>query len=267
MTSARRAAARGAGAGGGQTARAGRPLAVPLDAIARASRVRAPRTVAVVPAGGLGRRMGAARPKQYLALDGVPLLARTLAVLAGAVDGMVVVVPADHLAATRRLVARHRVPRVLGVVAGGAQRQESVSLGLAAVPETVEWVVVHDAVRPFVTADLVARVLDAAHRHGAATCGVEIRETVKRVRESLVESTVDRAGLWLTQTPQAFRRALLWEAHDKARREGHLGTDDAGLVERLGVPVAMVRGLPANLKITTPDDLAAARRWLMRRRA
>jgi 2-C-methyl-D-erythritol 4-phosphate cytidylyltransferase len=211
--------------------------------------------------------MGAARPKQYLAIDGVPLLAKTLAALAGAVDGVVVVAPADHVPATRRLVARHRVPRVLDVVAGGAERQESVLLGLAALPDAVEWVVVHDAVRPFVTADLVARVLDAARRHGAATCGVEIRETVKRVRESLVESTVDRAGLWLTQTPQAFRRALLWEAHDEARRDGYHGTDDAGLVERLGVPVAMVRGLPANLKITTPDDLAAARRWLVRGRA
>jgi 2-C-methyl-D-erythritol 4-phosphate cytidylyltransferase len=238
----------------------------PLDAIARA-RVDSPRTVAVVPAGGVGRRMGAARPKQYLALDGVPLLARTLAVLARAVDGVVLVAPAGHLAATRRLVARHRVPRVLDVVAGGAERQESVALGLAAVPETTEWVVVHDAVRPFVTADLVARVLQAARRHGAATCGVEIRETVKRVRDSLVDATVDRAGLWLTQTPQAFRRALLWEAHDKARRDGYLGTDDAVLVERLGAPVAMVGGLPGNLKITTPDDLAAARRRLARGRA
>jgi 2-C-methyl-D-erythritol 4-phosphate cytidylyltransferase len=208
--------------------------------------------------------MGAARPKQYLALDGVPLLARTLAVLARAVDGVVVVAPAEHLAATRHLVARHRVSRVLAVVAGGAERHESVSLGLAAVPDTTEWVVVHDAVRPFVTADLVTRVLEAARQHGAATCGVEIRETVKRVRESLVDGTIDRAGLWLTQTPQAFRRALLREAHDKARRDGFIGTDDAVLVERLGVPVAMVRGLPANLKITTPEDLAAARRWLAR---
>jgi len=265
MTSAKRAAARGVGGGRG-VSRAARPSASALVIAAR-GRTHAPRTVAVVPAGGIGRRMGAARPKQYLALDGVPLLVRTLAVLADAVDGVVVVAPADHLAATRRLLARHRVPRVLEVVAGGAERQESVSLGLAAVPEAVEWVVVHDAVRPFVTADLVARVLDAARRHGAATCGVEIRETVKRVRESLVESTVDRAGLWLTQTPQAFRRALLWEAHDKARRDGYLGTDDAGLVERLGVPVAMVRGLPANLKITTPDDLVAARRWLVRGQA
>jgi 2-C-methyl-D-erythritol 4-phosphate cytidylyltransferase len=166
--------------------------------------------------------------------------------------------------ATRRLVARHRVPRVLAVVAGGAERQESVALGLAAVPDAAEWIVVHDAVRPFVTAELIARVLDAARRHGAATCGVETRETVKRVRESLVDATVDRAGLWLTQTPQAFRRALLEEAHEKARRDGYLGTDDAGLVERLGMPVAMVRGLPGNLKITTADDLATARGWITR---
>jgi 2-C-methyl-D-erythritol 4-phosphate cytidylyltransferase len=240
-----------------------RPHAAP----GRAATIEAPasaRTIGIVPAGGLGRRMGASRPKQYLALDGVPVLARTLAVLAGAVDGLIVVAPAEHVPATRRLVARHRVGRVLAIVAGGAERQESVALGLAAVPDGAEWVIVHDAVRPFVTAELLGRVLDAARRHGAATCGVEIRETVKRVRQSIVDATVDRAGLWLTQTPQAFRRAVLEEAHDKARRDGYLGTDDAVLVERLGMPVAMVPGLPGNLKITTPDDLAAARRWIAR---
>jgi len=103
---------------------------------------------------------------------------------------------------------------------------------------------------------------------GAATCGVAVRETVKRARAAgaaavpLVEATIDRSGLWLVQTPQAFSRALLWEAHDKARRDGYLGTDDAVLVERLGAPVAMVAGAPENLKITTREDLRLARRWM-----
>jgi 2-C-methyl-D-erythritol 4-phosphate cytidylyltransferase len=128
-------------------------------------------------------------------------------------------------------------------------------------------VLVHDAVRPFITRELIERVLDAARAHGATTCGVAVRETVKRVKGTLVQSTLDREGLWLTQTPQAFRRELLWEAHDKARRDSYLGTDDAVLVERLGVDVAMVPGLPENLKITTPADLQSARRWLARGRA
>ncbi len=224
-------------------------------------------TVAVVPAGGVGTRMGRLRPKQYLALGGVPLIVRTLAAVARGVDGVVVAAPSDHVAATRRLLARYRVPRVLAVVEGGADRQESVWRGLSAVPDVARWVIVHDAVRPFITRELIERVLDAARAHGAATCGVAVRETVKRVKETLVQSTLDREGLWLTQTPQAFRRELLWEAHDKARRDGYLGTDDAVLVERLGVDVAMVPGLPENLKITTPDDLQSARRWLARGRA
>jgi 2-C-methyl-D-erythritol 4-phosphate cytidylyltransferase len=152
------------------------------------------------------------------------------------------------------------VPKILDVVAGGAERQDSVWLGLHAAGAP-EWVLVHDAVRPFITPELVARVLAGAARTGAATCGLPVRDTVKRVQEALVESTLDRAGLWLVQTPQAFRRELLWEAHDKARRDGYAGTDDAVLVERLGGRVAMVPGLAENLKITTPEDLRAARRW------
>jgi len=222
---------------------------------------------AIVPAGGTGSRMGHRRPKQYVTLGGAPLLVHTLRALVGGVDGVVVVAPADRLEATRRLIARHRIPRILGIVAGGAERQASVWNGLQRVPPEARWVIVHDAARPFVTAGLVERVLAAARRHGAATCGVVVQETVKRVREGLVESTLDREGLWLVQTPQAFRRELLWEAHDKARRDAYTGTDDAVLVERLGARVAIVEGLAENLKITTPEDLRIARLWLTRSRS
>jgi len=222
-------------------------------------------TVAIVPAGGMGRRMGRRRPKQYLSVGGAPLIVHTLRVLARGARGVVVAAPAAHVEATRRLLQRHRVPRVLAVVAGGAERQESVWLALSALPEATRWVIVHDAVRPFITPALIERVLAAARTHGAATCGLAVRDTVKRVRDALVQSTLDRDGLWLTQTPQAFRRELLWEAHDKARRDGFLGTDDAVLVERLGAEVAMVVGHQRNLKVTTPEDLDAARQWLGRR--
>jgi 2-C-methyl-D-erythritol 4-phosphate cytidylyltransferase len=210
--------------------------------------------------------MNARQPKQYLRLGRTPVLVRTLQRLAGAaaVSGIVVAVPRERVEATRRLLRAHRVPKVLDVVAGGAERQESVWLGLQAAGQP-DWVLVHDAVRPFITSALIARVLAAAGATGAATCGLAVRETVKRVREDLVESTLDRAGLWLIQTPQAFRRELLWEAHDKARRDGYAGTDDAMLVERLGGRVAVVPGLAENLKITTPADLRVARRWTGRR--
>lgn len=228
------------------------------------------KAIAVIPAGGSGVRMGGRTPKQYLALGGAPLLVHTLRALgrARSVAGLIVAVPEARVAATRALLARHRVPRVLAVVAGGLDRQESVWHGLQASPPDAGWIVVHDAVRPFIGGGLVDAVVSAARRIGAATCGVAVRETVKRVRKEpavdhgVVEETVSREGLWLVQTPQAFRRALLWEAHDKARRDGFRGTDDAVLVERLGAPVAMVPGAPENLKITTRDDLRIARRWM-----
>jgi 2-C-methyl-D-erythritol 4-phosphate cytidylyltransferase len=224
-------------------------------------------TYAIVPAGGHGARMGSRRPKQYLRVGGAPILVATLRALARArsLAGIVVAVPAAHVAVTRRLLARARVPKILDVVAGGADRQESVWRGLQRIPEDARVVVVHDAVRPFVTADLVERVRAAA-AGGAATCGMPVRETVKRVTDGAVAATVERQGLWLTQTPQAFARDLLWEAHDKARRDGFAGTDDAVLVERLGMPVAMVPGLAQNLKITTPEDLRTARAWVSPRR-
>jgi 2-C-methyl-D-erythritol 4-phosphate cytidylyltransferase len=197
----------------------------------------------------------------------VPILVATLRVLARTrgLAGIVVAVPEAHVAATRRLLARMRLPRIVEVVAGGADRQESVWRALQRVPERAERVLVHDAVRPFIDPALVERVLAAA-TGGAATCGVPVRETVKRVKDGAVEGTIPRDGLWLTQTPQAFTRALLWEAHDKARRDGFVGTDDAVLVERLGTTVAMVPGLPGNLKITTREDLQTARSWAAPRR-
>ena len=225
-------------------------------------------TYAIVPAGGLGTRMGSRRPKQYLRLGRVPILVATLKALTKArgVAGIVVAVAEADVAETRRLLARLRVPRILAVVAGGADRQESVWRALQRIPEQAERVLVHDAVRPFIDAALVARVLGAAAAGGAATCGIPVRETVKRVTDGAIEATIPRRGLWLTQTPQAFTRALLWEAHDKARRDGFAGTDDAVLVERLGVTVAMVQGLGQNLKITTPEDLQTARAWAAPRR-
>jgi len=224
-------------------------------------------TYAIVPAGGLGSRMGSRRPKQYLRLGRAPILVATLRALARTrgLVGIVVAVPEAHVAATRRLLARQRVPRILDVVAGGADRQESVWRALQRVPERARWVVVHDGVRPFIDAGVVERVRAAA-AGGAATCGMPVRETVKRVRDGSVEATIDRDGLWTTQTPQVFTRALLWEAHEKARRDGFAGTDDAVLVERLGTTVAMVPGLEQNLKITTREDLRTARAWARHRR-
>jgi 2-C-methyl-D-erythritol 4-phosphate cytidylyltransferase len=219
------------------------------------------RDVAVlVPAGGIGARLGRRTPKQFLALGREPILAATLRHFRRhpRVGAVVVAAPATHVERARRLL---RSPgAAVTVVAGGPTRQESVWLALQAAPAAAQVIVVHDAVRPFLTRALIDALVAAAERDGAAICALPIAETVKRVRDGVVVGTVDRDGLWAVQTPQAFRAAVLREAHDKARRDGFVGTDEAMLVERLGHPVRVVPGLPENVKITTPDDLRRARR-------
>ena len=214
----------------------------------------------VIPAGGLGTRLGRRTPKQFLALGRASILASAVRHFARRRDvcAVVVAAPAAHVARARRSLATLGARMTLMVVAGGGTRQDSVALGLQAAP-AAEIVVVHDAVRPFITDALIDRVIAAARADGAAICALPIKETVKRVRDGLVEATLDRSELWSVQTPQAFRANLLREAHEKARRDGVTGTDDAMLVERLGMPVRVVEGLEGNVKITTLGDLARAR--------
>lgn len=218
---------------------------------------------AVIPAGGVGSRLGSRLPKQFLDLGGAPILAATVRhfVRHPRISVAVVAAPPGHVERARRLLAP--LGRRVGplVVPGGATRQESVWQALQQVPADTDVVIIHDAVRPFITRGLIDAVLAAAASTGAAICGLPITETVKRVRDGHVESTLDRAALWAVQTPQAFRCALLREAHEKARRDGLVGTDDAMLVERLGHSVRVVPGLPTNIKITTPADLRRARAW------
>jgi 2-C-methyl-D-erythritol 4-phosphate cytidylyltransferase len=219
-----------------------------------------PSLAVLLPAGGVGTRLGNRTPKQFLRIGGAAILDRTLShfLRHPAVRAVVVAAPVEYIERTRRLVAGRGGERVR-VVAGGATRQESVWNALQAAPSDVEIVLVHDAVRPFIDRGLIDAVAAAAAAHGAAICALPIAETVKRVRAGVVDTTLDRSELWTVQTPQGFRNALLREAHDKARRDGASGTDDAALVERLGHPVRVVPGLAGNVKITTPEDLRRAR--------
>jgi 2-C-methyl-D-erythritol 4-phosphate cytidylyltransferase len=224
-----------------------------------------PDITVVIPAGGAGSRLGRRTPKQFLTLGRTAVLALTVRHFTGhpAVGAVVIAAPGAHVERARRLVASRGRRCVLLVVAGGASRQESVWQALQSAP-AAGIVVVHDAVRPFIDRRLIDAVVRAARREGAAICALPIAETVKRVREGRVEATLERAGLWAVQTPQAFRYPLLVEAHEKARRDGFVGTDDAMLVERLGHPVGVVPGLERNIKITTPADLGRARAWARR---
>src|SRR5688500_6096420 len=216
---------------------------------------------ALVPAGGSGTRLGHRVPKQFLRIAGASSLATTVRRLREhpALSAVIVAAPGPYVRRTRRLLGAGSRRAPITVVEGGATRQESVWRALQAAPPSAEIVIVHDAVRPFITRALLEFVVTAAAEAGAAICALPVTETVKRVQDGFVESTVDRAALWSVQTPQAFRTALLREAHDKARRDGIVGTDDAMLVERLGHRVRVVDGLRGNVKITTRDDLRRAR--------
>jgi 2-C-methyl-D-erythritol 4-phosphate cytidylyltransferase len=219
------------------------------------------RVAALVLAAGRGARFGAAEPKAFLTLAGRPIVVHAIEALAAcdAIGAIVPVLPPAELgrAGAWRLgdAARRKLQ---AAVAGGAERQDSVRAGLAALPAEVEIVAVHDAARALVRPSDVGRAIAAAERSGAALLAVPVRDTLKRVRGERVVATEPREGLWAAQTPQVFRAALLREALAKADADGFRATDDAQLVERLGVAVEIVPGDPANLKLTWPPDLAWA---------
>jgi 2-C-methyl-D-erythritol 4-phosphate cytidylyltransferase len=221
---------------------------------------------ALIPAAGCGRRMGANGNKQYLPLGDRPILACTLARLAAldAIDALHVIVPADERDYCRdQVVARFGLAKVRSVVAGGAERQDSVRNGLAACAAADDDVVlIHDGVRPFFPVDQIAPLLAAAATDGAALLAVPAQDTIKEVVAGRVVRTLERSRLWQVQTPQAFRYALIRAAHERAREAGHAGTDDAALVEWCGGTVTVLPGSPFNIKLTTPADLALARALL-----
>jgi 2-C-methyl-D-erythritol 4-phosphate cytidylyltransferase len=217
-------------------------------------------TAAVIVAGGLGVRMGNALPKQFLPLGGTPILMRTLEqfITCSRIDEIVVAVPMENITETKRLTAALASGKPVRVVPGGAERQDSVFRGLSALRPECGIVVIHDAVRPFITAPLIAECVETAERFGAATVACPIKETVKAVEDGMVVKTLDRSKLWIAQTPQAFRAEIILRAHEQARLDRFLGTDDCMLVERLGQPVHVIEGMDENIKITTPVDLAIA---------
>lgn len=219
------------------------------------------RVEVIVAAAGKGLRLGSPVPKQYLPLGGVPLIEHCLREFEShpRVDGIVVVV-GDEEEFTRHLGSPLPYGKISAVVPGGSDRQDSVGLGLERCdPDSL--VLVHDAVRPFVTADLITAVIEAAEKSGAAIPVVPVADTPKLLdaNGSLLK-TLDRSTVSLSQTPQGFTAALLQRAHESALRDRYRSTDDAALVERLGHPVTLVAGNKENLKITTGEDLRRAER-------
>jgi 2-C-methyl-D-erythritol 4-phosphate cytidylyltransferase len=215
--------------------------------------------------------MGGSVPKQFLSLGGEPLIVHCLRILQAAhiVDEIILAVPEVDLDyCAHDLLRRYEFSKVKNVVPGGLERQDSVRLALERVPEETEIVLVHDAVRPFLTGQMVDDVIAAAEKHGAAIIALPMRDTVKQVgSDHVIQRTVDRRPLWLAQTPQAFRRPRLQEAHRKAHAEVIHATDDAFLVESLGHPVAVVEGSGENIKVTRLEDMVIGEAILASRSA
>lgn len=218
------------------------------------------KTIAIIPAGGSGKRMGGCIPKQFLALAGIPILVHTLRAFQSSplIDEILLVVPGKEIAVLRReLSERYLLSKIRTVLAGGAERQDSVRNALTHLGREDGLIVIHDGARPFVTADLISRAVAGARAFGAVTVGIPIGDTVKAVdAEERVVKTIPREGLWLAQTPQAFLREVILAAYAKAGADGYYGTDDASLVERAGVPVRMIPGDTDNIKVTRPEDMA-----------
>lgn len=220
-------------------------------------------TWGLIVAAGQGRRLGAKLPKPYLPLAGRPLLGWALEAFqrCPAIDGVQLVVAADMTERAQGLVRQLGLGKVRGVVAGGAERPESVQRGLAALPARCGLVAIHDGARPLVRPSLIERVVAAARESGAAIPALAVRDTVKRGAGGVVAATEDRAGLHLAQTPQVFALELIRRAYAEASGVGG-ATDDAQLVERLGHPVSLVPGDPENIKVTLAEDVALAERLL-----
>jgi 2-C-methyl-D-erythritol 4-phosphate cytidylyltransferase len=215
---------------------------------------------AIIVAAGSGVRLGMNSPKAFVLLAGRPLLEYSLRAIAGveSIGEAVVTAPAGMESRGRAEVERVGLGIPVKVIAGGAERRDSVRIALAFTSAESDVIVVHDAARPFATPDLFTRCLAAALQCGGAIAAVAVADTLKQASDRTIAATVPRAGLWQAQTPQAFRRASLIAAHELARRNGWAATDDAELVERCGGRVELVDGSVSNLKITTAADLEMA---------
>ena len=214
---------------------------------------------AVIPAAGRGVRMGTDTPKQFLTLGTIPLLVHALQTFEASplIAEIILVVPQEDCQhCLTVLVPSYGFKKVTHVVAGGRRRQDSVLNGIQAVNPATNIVVVHDAVRPFVTMTMIRHVVEAAQHHGAAIVAIPMRDTLKHVNvNGVIEETLSRDAVWVAQTPQAFRREVLLRAHQHGEANGVDATDDASLVERVGQSVAIVEGRSDNIKVTRPEDL------------
>ena len=220
------------------------------------------KVAAIVAAAGKGERLKSKVRKPFVALGKEPILLHALRVLdnSNLIGEIIVVAHQADLPKARLLIKKAKLKKFKEIVAGGKRRMDSVKNGLAAISEDADYVIIHDGCRPFIDNKMISSVLDAAGVFGAAIAGVPVKPTIKEVEKgNFVAATLKREALVDVQTPQAFRKDILLRAYDRAFVEGAIATDDAALVERLGIKVKVVDGSYRNIKITTPEDLRYAK--------
>ncbi len=221
---------------------------------------------AIIVAAGKGVRMNDTVRKQYLDLAGRPILAYSLMAFDACdkIESIFLVIPEEDLDyCQKNILSLIKLQKKVNLVPGGTHRQDSVYKGLQALDDKTDTVVIHDGVRPFIRSEQLTACIIGAKETGACILGVPAGDTLKRVGKSgIIEKTLVRDAIWLAQTPQAFQYHLIIKAHEKARQYGYSGTDDALLVERLGVSVKMINGSKSNIKITSREDLKLARAML-----
>ena len=217
------------------------------------------RVIAIILAAGSGVRMESEVNKHLLPLAGKPVIVYTLEAFerCAAIDAIVLVTSAENVAAYQALIAEHNITKVSHIVLGGETRQASAHNGLRAAGEC-DIVLLHDGARPLIAQREIEAVICDAAEYGGAVVAVPAKDTTVRTRDGFIEAQLERSTLWQVQTPQAFKAAIIREAYEAAARDGVQSTDDTGLVIRLGKTVKITPGSYANIKITTPEDLAIA---------
>ncbi|MBZ0167025.1 MAG: 2-C-methyl-D-erythritol 4-phosphate cytidylyltransferase [Candidatus Omnitrophica bacterium] len=219
---------------------------------------------AIIPAAGSGTRMGSSIPKTLLPINGTPMIVHTLRAFenCASVDGVVLVVHPDHAPEYRRVVEEAGITKVKEYITGGSRRSESVGNGLTYVDANCGIIVVHDGARPLIKPELIDKAVSMCVTDRAVVIGVPVKQTIKKINtnEQVVERTLDREALWEIQTPQVFHKEILVEAYEQAKSLDV--TDDASLVEQMGIKVKVMQGDYFNIKITTPEDIAIAEKLL-----
>jgi 2-C-methyl-D-erythritol 4-phosphate cytidylyltransferase len=227
------------------------------------------KVTALIPAAGMGKRMGRSVAKQFLLLGDKPLLAHTLLAFqrAAEIDEIIPILSQEDMEnCLRDIIEAYHITKVKTLVVGGRERQDSVANGLRKLAKDAAVVLVHDGVRPFVTQEMIREAVGHARKGECVAAGVPIKDTIKEVNDKgVVRGTLERSRLWAIQTPQAFPVKILMHAYEEATARHLAGTDDATLVEKAGGAVRVIMGSYENIKITTPEDLIVAEEILKRR--